>query len=121
VDILPTILTLLDGEHRYGGMGSSLLEPRAGEAGLISSNYNNSLYIAEDFAMRYTPRKREIDVLAFADGELVARDVSAEHPGVTRRLMGEYLALFETADRLTREKRIFPLGEAPGRPTVAAR
>ncbi|MGH7893399.1 MAG: LTA synthase family protein, partial [Candidatus Binatia bacterium] len=72
VDILPTILTLLDGEYRYGGMGSSLLEPRAGRAGLISSNYNNSLYITDDFALRYTPRrKRETDVLAFTDGELV--------------------------------------------------
>ncbi len=121
VDILPTILSLLDGEHRYGGMGSSLLEPRVGSAGLISSNYNNSLYITDAFAMRYTPRKRETDVLAFNAGEIVSRDVSAAHPEVTTRLMGEYLALFETTDRLTREKRIFPVGGAPVRPAVAAR
>jgi hypothetical protein len=121
VDILPTILSLLDGDHRYGGMGSSLLEPRVGTAGLISSNYNASLYITDAFAMRYTPRKRETDVLAFNAGEIVSRDVSAAHPEVTSRLMGEYLALFETTDRLTREKRIFPVGGASVRPAVAAR
>ena len=121
VDILPTILALLDGEHRYSGMGTSLLGPEAGRAAAISSTYSNSFYIEDEFALRYTPRSETIDVLRFADGELVPRDVSAAHPDVAQRLTGEYFALFETADRLTREKRIFPLGHAHVRPVVAAR
>ncbi len=121
VDILPTILTLLDGEHPYSGMGTSLLGPQTGQAGVISSNYNTSLYLDDSFALRYAPRSGAIDVMTFADGELIARDVSAAHPDVARRLKTEYLALFETADRLTREKRVFPLDSTPGRDVVAVR
>jgi phosphoglycerol transferase MdoB-like AlkP superfamily enzyme len=121
VDILPTILALLDGEHLYSGMGTSLLDPREERAGIISSNYSTSLYIQDGFALRYVPRSGATDVLAFTNGELISRDVSAAHTDVARRLRGEYLALFETTDRLTREKRVFPLDDAAARAMLAAR
>ena len=35
-------------------------------------------------------------------------DLSAEHPEVAARLTREFLALYETADRLIRENRVFP-------------
>ena len=109
VDILPTILGLLDGEHPYAGMGRNLLAPDEGPRGVISSNYYSSLYVTDEFAVRSTPRTGATDLLAFRDGEIASHDVSAEHPKVHARLVAEYLALFETADRLTREKRVFPI------------
>jgi hypothetical protein len=36
-------------------------------------------------------------------------DLAAEHPGVAHRLTREFLALYETADRLMRENRVFPI------------
>ena len=36
-------------------------------------------------------------------------DLSAEHPEVARRLTREFLALYETTDRLMRENRVFPI------------
>jgi hypothetical protein len=40
--------------------------------------------------------------------ELRPTDVSAQHPEVSRRLTREFLALYETTDRLMRENRVFP-------------
>jgi hypothetical protein len=120
VDILPTVLGLLDGPHLYGGMGRNLLDPRAADRGLISSTYVNSLYIRDGFALRYAPHNRTTQLFAIVDGEIVPRDVSAAHPEVVARLKREHLALYETSDRLVREKRVFPRSEVAARALAPA-
>lgn len=108
VDILPTILSLLDGEHRYSGMGRSLLEPRTSTAGIISGDSKESLYFQDGFALRYHFRDGRAELLAVQADDVGATDLAAAHPGVAARLTREFLALYETADRLMRAKRVFP-------------
>jgi hypothetical protein len=43
-------------------------------------------------------------------------DLSAQHPEVARRLAREFLALYETADRLMRENRVLPIDGGAPRP-----
>jgi AMP-binding enzyme/sulfatase-like protein len=109
VDILPTIATLLDGTRPYAGMGRSMLEPRdpAG-AGIITSDRTDTFYFKDGFALRFDLHSGDADLFAVHGDELRPTDVSAQHPEVSRRLTREFLALYETTDRLMRENRVFP-------------
>jgi hypothetical protein len=120
VDIVPTILGLLDGAHPYAGVGVDLLAPGPVDRGVISSNYNASLYVRDGFALRFAPSNGNRDLFRVEPDEIVAKDISAEHPETARRLTREYTAVFETTDRLTREKRVFPGDEALGHGALAA-
>ena len=42
-------------------------------------------------------------------------DLSREHREVASRLTREFLALYETSDRLMRENRLFPIEARPAR------
>jgi hypothetical protein len=108
LDIVPTVLGLLDGEHLYSGMGLNLLGDDAGEHGLISGTYGSFLYIKDGFALRYTLRNGGSELFRIRDGDVVFRDLSDEQPNVAARLRRELLALAETADRLGRDRRVFP-------------
>jgi hypothetical protein len=109
VDILPTVLGLLDGEHLYSGMGRNLLGADTGESGLISATYGSVLYIKDGFALRYTLSTGGSELFQSRDSDVLFRDVSAEQPDLAARLRRELLALYETAHRLGRDRRIFPL------------
>ncbi|HEY7651784.1 MAG TPA: LTA synthase family protein [Methylomirabilota bacterium] len=109
VDILPTILSLLDGDRPYAGMGRSLLEPaRPSTAGIISGDTKETFYLKDGFALRYHLHSGRAALLAVEGDEMHPADLSAEHPEVAARLTREFLALYETADRLIRENRVFP-------------
>lgn len=110
LDIVPTVLGLLDGPHLYSGMGRNLLDTGAGagEGGLISGTYGSYLYFKDGFALKYTLRNDGSELFRIRGGDVVFRDVSNEEPGVAARLRRELLALSETADRLSRDRRIFP-------------
>jgi phosphoglycerol transferase MdoB-like AlkP superfamily enzyme len=108
LDIVPTVLGLLDGEHLYSGMGRNLLGADVGESGLISGTYGSYLYFKDGFALRYTLRNDRSELFRLRDGDIVFRDVSGQEPGTAARLKRELLALSETADRLSRDRRIFP-------------
>jgi phosphoglycerol transferase MdoB-like AlkP superfamily enzyme len=108
LDIVPTVLGLLDGEHLYSGMGRNLLGTDAGEGGLISGTYGSYLYFKDGFALRYTLRNDRSELFRLRDGNIVYRDVSDQDPETVARLKRELLALSETADRLSRDRRIFP-------------
>jgi len=120
VDILPTILGLLEGSHPYAGVGINLLAPGPVERGVISSTYNSSLYVRDAYALRFAPSNGNHDLFKVAASEIVPKDVEAEQPEVARRLTREYVAVFETTDRLTREKRVFPGDDALGHEALAA-
>jgi phosphoglycerol transferase MdoB-like AlkP superfamily enzyme len=108
LDIVPTVLGLLDGEHLYSGMGRNLLGADAGESGLISGTYGSYLYFKDGFALRYTLRNDRSELFRLRDGDIVFQDVSGQEPETAARLKRELLALSETADRLSRDRRIFP-------------
>jgi phosphoglycerol transferase MdoB-like AlkP superfamily enzyme len=108
LDIVPTVLGLLDGEHLYSGMGRNLLGTDAGESGLISGTYGSFLYIKDGFVLRYTLSTGGSELFQTRDSDVLFRDVSDEQPDVVARLRRELLALSETAHRLGRDRRIFP-------------
>jgi phosphoglycerol transferase MdoB-like AlkP superfamily enzyme len=108
LDIVPTVLGLLDGEHLYSGMGRNLLGAEAGTGGLISGTYGSFLYLEGEFALRYTLRSGASELFRMRDGDVDFRDVSDEQPDVAARLRRELLALSETADRLGQARRVFP-------------
>lgn len=116
LDIVPTVLGLLDGERLYSGMGRDLLGVDAGREGLISGTYGSFVYLKDGFALRYTLRSGASELFRMRDGDVVFRDVSDEQPDVAGRLRHELLALSETADRLDRDRRVFP---PPGARAVA--
>ena len=111
VDVLPTIASLLDGDRAYGGMGRSLFESPVA-AGIISGDTREAFYIKDGFALRYRLREGRAELLAVEGDAMPPADLSAEHPEVARRLTRELLALYETADRLMRENRVFPIDPA---------
>ena len=113
LDIVPTVLGLLDGEHLYSGMGRDLLGTDAGERGLISGTYGSFLYIKDGLALRYTLSTGGSELFQTRDSDVLFRDVSDEQPDVLARLRRELLALSETAHRLGRDRRIFPRPGAP--------
>jgi hypothetical protein len=45
--------------------------------------------------------------------DLDETDLSGQQPDVTARLAREFLALYETADRLSRSQRVFPRKDGP--------
>jgi hypothetical protein len=108
LDIVPTVLGLLDGEHLYSGLGRNLLGNDAGEHGLISGTYGGYLYFKNGFALRYTLRNGRSELFSIHNGDIVFRDLSDEQPDVAATLRRELLALSETADRLSRDRRVFP-------------
>jgi phosphoglycerol transferase MdoB-like AlkP superfamily enzyme len=109
LDIVPTVLGLLDGEHLYSGMGRNLLDTDLGDRGLISGTKGSFLYITDGFALRYTPSTGGNELFRTREGDVLFLDVSNEQPDVVARLRWELLALSETAHRLGRDRRIFPL------------
>lgn len=115
VDIIPTILQLLDGNHIYSGMGNSLLQETLPDAGAISSNRYDSLYLKGNYALRYSPFAAtgdEIQLFEIRNDEIIEDDISDTHPDVVERLRHEYLSLYETSARLAKEKRYIPVEQA---------
>ncbi len=112
VDIIPTTLDLLGGQHNYAGMGMSLLREEARDRGILSGKRYSGLYIRDGFVFDYepySPPSERTKLYRVKEGEIVRRDISAEYPEVVQRMREEYLAQYETSRRLTREKRIFPV------------
>ena len=108
VDVLPTIATLLDGDRAYAGMGRSLFEPPV-TAGIISGDIKETFYFKDGFALRYRLSAGQAELLATDGDAMPPADLAREHPEVASRLTREFLALYETTDRLMRENRIFPI------------
>jgi hypothetical protein len=108
VDVLPTIASLLEGDRAYAGMGRSLFEPPV-TAGIISGDTKETFYFKDGFALRYGLTAGEAELLAVDGDAMPPTDLSREHPEVASRLTREFLALYETTDRLMRENRLFPI------------
>ncbi|HMH76006.1 MAG TPA: sulfatase-like hydrolase/transferase, partial [Candidatus Udaeobacter sp.] len=108
VDVLPTIASLLEGDRAFAGMGRSLFEAPV-TAGIISGDTKETFYFKDGFALRYRLNVGEAELLAVDGDAMPPVDVARDHPEVASRLTREFLALYETTDRLMRENRLFPI------------
>lgn len=120
VDILPTVVGRIAGDHPFAGMGRDLLTaPHDETPGIVSSSHHDSLYLKGPWALWYAPGD-EASRLSAVDGERIHEaDVADAHRDVADALEREYLALYETADRLAHTARVFPRDVRPS--NVAAR
>ena len=112
VDILPTILHLLDGTYRYPGMGTSLLAQNLPRPGVISSSRYESYYLKDDFAFHYSPYRRtaeKMHLLQRSGDNVLNQDIAAGYPELFEQMKKEYFALYETSSALVKEKRIMPM------------
>jgi hypothetical protein len=108
VDVLPTIASLLEGDRAYAGMGRSLFEAPV-TAGIISGDTKETFYFKDGFALRYRLNAGQAELLAVDGDAMPPVDLARDHPEVTSRLTREFLALYETTDRLMRANRLFPI------------
>jgi phosphoglycerol transferase MdoB-like AlkP superfamily enzyme len=108
VDVLPTIASLLEGDRAYAGMGRSLFEAPV-TAGVISGDTKETFYFKDGFALRYRLTAGQAELLAVDGDAMPPADLARDHPEVTSRLTREFLALYETTDRLMRENRVLPI------------
>ena len=118
VDVLPTIASLLEGDRASAGMGRSLFEAPV-TAGIISADTKETFYFKDGFALRYRLSQGQAELLAVDGDQIPPADLSREHPEVASRLTREFLALYETTDRLMRENRLFPIDPGAARPPRA--
>lgn len=118
VDVLPTILGRIAGEHPFAGVGRDLLTAPVDEARpIVSSSHHESLFLEGAWALRHAPAADVTTLSPLAGGELVEVDVARDHPDVVGALLEDYFALYEASDRLARSARVFPRDR---RPTVGA-
>ncbi len=112
VDILPTILQLLDGTYQYPGMGTSLLAQHMSRPGVISSSRYDSYYLKDEFAFHYSPYLRAAEkmrLLQRSGNNVLNQDMAADYPELFEQMKKEYFALYETSSALVNEKRIMPM------------
>jgi hypothetical protein len=114
VDVLPTIASLLEGDRAFAGMGRSLFEAPV-TAGIISGDTKETFYFKDGFALRYRLNAGEAELLAVDGDAMPPVDLARDHPEVASRLTREFLALYETTDRLMRENRLFPIDPGAAR------
>ena len=107
VDILPTILGFLKGEHWYAGMGRNLLDENLKPTGIVGGTVQLGYYIKDGYVLEYSPGADEMKmfVMEAATGR---GDVSGKHVEEFARLRREYFAQVELAKRLSAAQQIFP-------------
>ena len=108
VDILPTVLGFLGGDHDYSGMGRNLLTANESPRGVISGNNYTGLYLKDNFCLQYNQSDRETKLLLIDHDQISLNDVSIEYPEVFSQMQQEYWAQYELAKRLAAEKRVYP-------------
>jgi phosphoglycerol transferase MdoB-like AlkP superfamily enzyme len=108
VDVVPTALGLIEGGHRYAGIGRNLLNAASRETGIVSGTTDKGLFLKDGFLLRYTPSSGDIQVSAVTNDTVSVEDVTAQQPELARRLKREYFSQIELAKRLAAERRIFP-------------
>lgn len=108
VDIVPTVLALMDGEHDYSGMGRNLLVAPAIPPGVLSGDNYKGYYLKGGFCLHYAHTERETTLLPIVGDQISPTDVSAQHPGIFAQMQQEYWAQYELAKRLGSEKRAYP-------------
>ena len=108
VDIIPTILSLLTGEHQYSGMGSNLFSSAQKPNTALSGSRNHGIYIHNNQLFQYLPYEEEnkLESLIDRSKQDAAKVVNLEK--TKQKMKHEYLAQYELSKRLSLEKKVFP-------------
>lgn len=107
-DVLPTILGMLAGPHRYAGFGRNLLDPAAPATGIIAGTTEQGMFLMDEWMLTYKPQTDEIRLLEVNGDQTGTEDLGGKQPEVAARLRRLYFSQIELAKRLAGEQRIFP-------------
>ncbi len=111
LDVLPTVLDLVDGTHVYAGIGQSLLRPRH-EWGALSTRSDENLYFRGPYLLAHHPLEGHSRLHFFRPDEPNPPEAGSDYFGVQEELTLESVAIQETVRRLGRARRIIPLAVA---------
>jgi hypothetical protein len=109
VDVLPTILGLMRGDHRYAGMGRDLLDPNRKFEGVVSGMRDIGFYVTENWVLEYHPFGGESKLYAVTNGVAAPQNSAGENPEILKQLWKKCFARIELARRLGKERLIYPL------------
>lgn len=112
MDVVPTILSLIPGQHRYAGFGQSLLMPEAEDRTLYSGFVTEGWIFRGDWALCYTPDEDKSSLYQRQGDRLDLVDVSRDNAQTTALMKKHFLSMYETGRRLAQEQRIFPSSAA---------
>jgi phosphoglycerol transferase MdoB-like AlkP superfamily enzyme len=108
VDVIPTVLGLLSGKHRYGGMGRNLLDRAAPALGIVGGTTEMGYYLKNGYLLEYLPAHEAFKLFTLTQGTVGADEVSEQQPEIVRQLREEYFTQVELAKRLAIARRIYP-------------
>ncbi len=108
VDVLPTVLALLPGDHEYAGLGKNLLDSNSTQNGLVTGTTEKGYYLKNNLVLEFTPRSGEVRVLSLTNGSISVDEAREKNPELQARLLKEYFSEIELSKRLSLAKRVFP-------------
>jgi hypothetical protein len=109
VDVVPTILGMLPGEHPYAGLGRNLLDRTWPDTGIISGTTEKGFFLKDGYVLQYAVASGDFRLHALTNDTLGVEELSARQPEVVRRMRREYLGQIELVKRLAAGNRVFPL------------
>ncbi len=109
VDVVPTALGLIEGRHRYAGLGRNLFDAASRDTGVVSGTTDKGLLLKDGCLLRYAPSSGDVQVSAVTNDTVLVEDLAALQPELARRLKREYFSQIELAKRLAAERRILPV------------
>jgi phosphoglycerol transferase MdoB-like AlkP superfamily enzyme len=101
LDVVPTIIALLPGEHKYSGLGKNLLDSALPATGVVSGTTQKGYYLKNDLVLEYTPANGEIQIGTLKNGNLESGEASEEIKKSLPLLRKEYFAQVELSKRLS--------------------
>jgi phosphoglycerol transferase MdoB-like AlkP superfamily enzyme len=108
IDMVPSVLGLMQGSHNYAGMGRNLFNSEQKFDGVASGTRDTGYFLTQDWLLRYHPFGGKSELFAVTNGDAETTDLAATHPETAAELEFECYARMELAKRLAVAKRIYP-------------
>lgn len=108
VDVLPTVLGLMRGEHPYAGLGRNLLDLSSPATGVIGGRTDQGWFLKDGYMLDFLPASGEVRLRQIIRDTLSGEDCSTQQPDIAQRLRQEYFSQIELVRRLAVSQRIFP-------------
>jgi len=109
IDVIPTVLGLMPGEHPYAGLGRNLLDRSEPFTGAVSGTRDTGFYVTENLVLQYHPFHGGSQLFAITNGVASPDNIADAHPEEVKRLSQQYFARIELARRLSLDKRVYPM------------
>jgi phosphoglycerol transferase MdoB-like AlkP superfamily enzyme len=109
IDVLPTVLGMMPGEHPFAGLGRNLLKAGAPATGVVSTRMDKGMFLKDGYMLIYDPSADETSLYSVDKDKIGTEDLSPLQPELARDLRRQYFSQIELAKRLAVGKRIFPL------------